>query len=143
MVSLEGSAKIERRHRVSVEERYTIVVTEMQKAGTGLCEKPVFSIALAGADAKQAAGLSNYGGVQGEPGNSRDVVLPVSEFGIEREVLVEIVVKPPADPPAPFANSIQVIDVGLHAHFVPGYFLVMLQLSAKPLWEQASENQRE
>ena len=78
----------------------------MQEACASLCEKPVFSIALAGPDTKQAAGLPNYGGVEGKSGKGRDVMLPVDEFGIESKVLVEIVVKPRTDAAAPFANSI-------------------------------------
>lgn len=86
----------------------------MQEACAGLREKPVISIALAGPDAKQAAGLPNYGSVKGESGKGRDVVLPVGEFGIEREVLVEIVMKPRTDAATPFFYSVQMIDIGLH-----------------------------
>src|SRR5580692_10139068 len=82
VISLERSADIERRHGVSGEKRCSIAATEMQEACASLCEKPVFSIALAGPDTKQTAGLPNYGGVKGESGKGRDVVLPVGELGI-------------------------------------------------------------
>jgi hypothetical protein len=114
----------------------------MQEASAGLREESHVSRSLSGADAEQTAGLPNHGRAQSGSGKRRDVVLPIREFRIEREVLVEVVEKSSADSASPFADPIQARDIRLHTHFIPWNFLVVLPLRVKPLGNQECQSQK-
>ena len=78
------------------ELRHPPVGSEVQEAPASVGEKAIIFHALANANAKPSRSLPDNSRLRGAAIGSEKVVLPEDKFRIQRDVFVEIVIKPEA-----------------------------------------------
>src|SRR5690348_6890965 len=143
MIVLQRTPKIEGRNRVAREQGHSIVGPEVNEARAGVGKEAIVFHPLADANAKQSCSLPNDSRLRGGAIGGEKIVLPEDKLRIKGDVFCEVVVKPEAQASAPLTDSVQIVDVGLHAKLISRNFRAIISLGKKLRRNPAQENQEE